>query len=72
MAEGDDFLHSFIKMQKHPGVGIATISGYLYLLNPEKYPLINDAAIGGMEYFIGKQHGALIKKFSEEEKKIKK
>jgi len=68
-AKGNDFFGAFVKFRTHPGVGIAILSGYLYLFNPEKYPLINDAAIGGMEYFIGKQHGSLIKKFAEQEKK---
>ncbi len=55
-------------MNKHTGVGKAIISGYLYLYNPNKFPLINGASISGIEAFIGKQNLSSLKKYAEVER----
>lgn len=67
-AKGDVFAEAFLKLLSHQGMGIATLSGYLHLYDPNIYPLINGASIGGMETFIGKQYISVIRKFAELEK----
>jgi len=69
VSKGNEFVNAYESLIQHPGIGIATISGYLYLFNPEEFPLINDASINGIEYYLGKLNSKALKASAENEKK---
>ena len=48
-SEGDDFAMYAEKILSFEGVGRAVFSGYLYLYDPDRYPLINNASTRGIE-----------------------
>ncbi|MTI71444.1 MAG: hypothetical protein FH751_14455 [Firmicutes bacterium] len=38
---GNEFVKSYTEFKKLQGIGLATLSGYLYLYDPKEYPLVN-------------------------------
>jgi len=56
-SQGNDFAQSAESVLSFNGVGRAVFSGYLYLFDPDKFPLVNSAAIGGIEGIISISNG---------------
>ena len=51
-SEGNDFALSAEEVLSFDGVGPAIFSGYLYLFDSDRFPLVNNASIGGIEKLI--------------------
>ncbi|MEA3479883.1 MAG: hypothetical protein U9R60_17010, partial [Bacteroidota bacterium] len=47
-SKGNDFAKALESIYSFEGVGLAVCSGYLYLWDPQNFPLINNAAINGI------------------------